>query len=43
MPDEPSTKEETEAAAELKKITPPNSELLKLAERFPAPPEWYDE
>lgn len=32
-----------EARAELKKITPPNAELLKLAMRFPAPQEWYDE
>lgn len=29
--------------AELKRITPPNAELLKLADRFPAPQEWYDE
>lgn len=29
--------------AELADITPPNSELLKLAEQFPAPEEWYDE
>ncbi len=28
---------------ELKRITPPNVELLKLADRFPAPQEWYDE
>jgi hypothetical protein len=40
---EPSSVEESEAAAELAKITPPNSELLKLADRFPAPPEWYEE
>ena len=35
--------EEAEALAELKRITPSNEELLKLAERFPAPQEWYDE
>ena len=35
--------EETEAREELKRITPPNAELLKLADRFPAPQEWYDE
>ena len=28
---------------ELKRTTPPNSELLKLADRFPAPQGWYDE
>ena len=32
-----------DARAELKKITPPNTELLELATRFPAPQEWYDE
>ncbi len=31
------------AAAELERITPRNTELLKLADRFPAPQEWYDE
>ncbi len=31
------------AAAELERITPPNAELLKLADRCPAPQEWYDE
>jgi hypothetical protein len=31
------------AREELKRITPPNEELLKLADRFPAPQEWYDE
>lgn len=35
--------EELEAGAELERITPPNTELLKLAERNPAPQEWYDE
>ncbi len=35
--------EEAEAREELKRITPPNAELLKLADRFPAPQEWYDE
>ncbi len=34
---------DADAKAELKRITPPNAELLKLAERFPAPQEWYDE
>ena len=34
---------DAEARAELKRITPPNAELLKLADRFPAPQEWYDE
>jgi len=28
---------------QLRQLTPPNSELLKLVERFPAPQEWYDE
>lgn len=28
---------------ELRQLTPPNSELLKLAQQFPAPREWYDE
>jgi hypothetical protein len=31
------------ANLELKRITPSNAELLKLAERNPAPQEWYDE
>ena len=35
--------EEAVARAELERITPPNAELLKLADRFPAPQEWYDE
>ncbi|MHC4404803.1 MAG: hypothetical protein ACYTG0_34575 [Planctomycetota bacterium] len=35
--------EEAEAQAELDRITPTNAELLRLAERFPAPQEWYDE
>ena len=35
--------EEAEARAELKKITPSNAELMRLAERLPAPQEWYDE
>ena len=34
---------DAEARAELKRITPSNAELLKLAKRFPAPQEWYDE
>ena len=36
-------REEAEALAELKRITPSNEELLKLAERYPPPQEWYDE
>ncbi len=28
---------------ELREITPPNSELLELADRHPAPQAWYDE
>ncbi len=32
-----------EAEAELKRITPPNAKLVKLAKRFPAPQKWYDE
>jgi len=28
---------------ELDKLTPSNAELLKLAGRFPAPQDWYDE
>lgn len=31
------------AEEELRQITPPNSELLELADRFPAPDDWYDE
>lgn len=34
---------EGQARAELKRITPPNADLLELADRFPAPQEWYDE
>lgn len=34
---------EEEARQELKKITPPNVELLKLADRHTAPQEWHDE
>lgn len=34
---------EPAARAELKRITPPNAELLKLADRAPAPEEWLDE
>ncbi len=29
--------------ATLKQLTPPNSELLELAEQHPAPQEWWDE
>jgi glutathionylspermidine synthase len=36
-------REEVEAKAELARITPTNADLLKLAEQFPAPQEWYDE
>jgi hypothetical protein len=36
-------REEVEAKAELARITPKNADLLNLAERFPAPQEWYDE
>ena len=32
-----------QAEAELKRITPPNSALLELADRFPAPDDWYAE
>ena len=35
--------EEMAAKAELAQITPKNEDLLKLADRFPAPQEWYDE
>jgi hypothetical protein len=41
--DEPDEHEEAKAREELKRITPPHAELLKLADRFPAPQEWYDE
>lgn len=34
---------EEAAARELRSITPTNAELLQLADRFPAPQEWYDE
>lgn len=29
--------------ASLKTITPPNKQLLKLADKYPVPQEWYDE
>ena len=29
--------------AELKRITPSNAELKKLAKRYPPPQEWWDE
>lgn len=35
--------EEAAAKVELAKITPRNADLLLLADRFPAPQEWYDE
>ncbi|KKN49374.1 hypothetical protein LCGC14_0643500 [marine sediment metagenome] len=28
---------------QLRQLTPTNLDLLELAERFPAPQEWYDE
>jgi hypothetical protein len=31
------------AAKELRRMTPTNQELLKAAEHFPPPPEWYSE
>jgi hypothetical protein len=31
------------AKQEIKRLVPSNSELLKLAEQFPPPPEWLDE
>lgn len=33
---------EEEARLELKKTTPPNAELLELADCHPAPQEWHD-
>jgi hypothetical protein len=36
-------REEMAAKKELAKITPRNADLLKLAERFPAPQTWHDE
>ena len=38
-----SEREEARAQAELKRITPSNAELLRLAKRSPAPQDWYDE
>jgi len=35
--------EEMAAKSELAKITPCNADLLSIADRFPAPQEWYDE
>ncbi len=35
--------EEAAAKAELSRTTPRNADLLLLADRFPAPQEWYDE
>src|SRR3972149_4559754 len=35
--------EEMAAKLELTKITPRNADLLRLADRFPAPQTWYDE
>jgi hypothetical protein len=34
---------EMAAKAELTKITPQNADLLRIADRFPAPQTWYDE
>ncbi|MGA2031703.1 MAG: hypothetical protein ABSG68_05565 [Thermoguttaceae bacterium] len=34
---------EMAARVELGRITPCNTELLKIATRHPAPQEWYDE
>ena len=34
---------ELNVVSEVEFITPPNEELLKLAEKHPAPQEWYDE
>jgi len=36
-------REEMMAKKELAKITPPNADLLRIADRFPAPQTWYDE
>lgn len=35
--------EASPCAVELAKITPRNAELLRIADRCPAPQEWYDE
>jgi hypothetical protein len=35
--------DEIAAQAKLAKITPRNADLLRIADRFPAPQEWYDE
>jgi len=35
--------EEMAAKDELVRITPRNADLLRIAERFPAPQAWYDE
>ena len=41
--DDLSDSEEATAREELKRTTPSNAELRRLAKRFPAPQEWYDE
>ena len=41
-PNEHKTEEQL-AREELERITPTNEELLKLADKFPPPQEWYDE
>jgi hypothetical protein len=35
--------EEVAATGELATMTPPNADLLLMADRIPAPQEWYDE
>jgi len=35
--------EEIVAKEELARITPLNADLLRMAEQFPIPQEWYDE
>lgn len=35
-------KEAAIASQEVLSMTPPNDELLRMAERFPPPPEWFD-
>ena len=37
------SREEMAAKAELTRITPGNADLLRIAERCPAPQAWYDE
>jgi hypothetical protein len=35
--------EASPCAVELTKLTPRNADLLRIADRCPAPQEWYDE